>query len=113
VAASSVARGDPFRLDRRPAPVAFSARPDAMGGVPGMMQPPPPPPPPRPQLAVSGIVGPPWTALLEGVPGRDGPVLVRGGERLGELQVRQVGPNGVVVVGMDTIWRLTIRKAWQ
>lgn len=111
-AAASVTRTDPFRLDRHPAPVAFSAAPDAVNGVP-MTPPPPPPAPPKPALAVSGIVGPPWAALLDGVPGRDGPVTVRSGDEVGGLRIRQVGPDGVVVVGMDTIWRLSIKRTWQ
>ncbi|HET7463778.1 MAG TPA: hypothetical protein VFJ82_21160 [Longimicrobium sp.] len=110
-AAGSIARGDPFRLDRRPSPVAFNALPNGVEG--GMGMPPAPPPPPRPQLSVSGIVGPPWAALLDGVPGRDGSVMVRAGERVGELTVRRVGPDGVVVVGMDTTWRLSLKRTWQ
>lgn len=111
-AASTIARGDPFRLDRHPSPVAFSAAPDAVNGM-AMMPPPPPPSPPKPQLSISGIVGPPWTAVLEGVPGRDAPVAVRTGDRVGELTVRRVGPDGVVVAGMDTTWRLSLKRTWQ
>lgn len=111
-AARSIARSDPFRLERRPSAVAFSAAPDAVNGM-MMMPPPPPPAPPKPQLAVSGIVGPPWTALLEGVPGRDGPVLVRTGDQVDMLRIRQVGPREVVVAGMDTVWRLTIKRTFQ
>jgi hypothetical protein len=111
-AARAIAASDPFRLDRRPSAVAFSAAPDAVNGM-MVMPPPPPPPPPRPQLSVSGIVGPPWTALLDGVPGRDGPVLVRTGDQVDVLRIRQVGPREVVVAGMDTTWRLTIKRTWQ
>lgn len=110
-AAGAITRGDPFRLDRRPSPVAFSAAPGSVNGM--AFTPPPPPPPPKPQLSISGLVGPPWTALLDGVPGRDGPVSVRAGDRVGELRVRGVGPDGVVVVGMDTTWRLSLKRTWQ
>lgn len=113
-AARAVAGGNPFRLERAPAPVGFP-RP-GMGGVPGIgMMPPPfaPPPPPRPQLFVSGIVGPPWQALLEGVPGREGAVVVRQGDVLGDLRVREITGSAVVVASPDTTWRLAVRKPWQ
>lgn len=114
-AARTVAGGNPFRLDRAPAPIGF-ARP----GGPGMpdafgASPPPyvPPPPPRPQLFVSGIVGPPWQALLEGVPGREGAVVVRRGDVLGDLRVHEITQTVVVVASPDTTWRLPVRRPWQ
>lgn len=106
-----IAANDVFRLDRSPAPIAFAA---AGGGYPG--EPPQPPPPPkfRPPLAVSGIVGPPWQAFLEGVPGRSGSVVVERGDVLeGGLRIRSIGPDLVIVQGADTTWRLTPRKPWQ
>jgi hypothetical protein len=108
-AARRVVVRDPFRLDRRPAAVAY--RPE-LEGVP---LPPPPPRAPRPALAVGGILGRPgsWAALLAGVPGREGSVLVRPGDVLGELVVRSVGPDTVVVRGADTTWRLGVRRTWQ
>lgn len=112
-AARAVAGGNPFRLDRAPAPLGFN-QPGT--GMPGMgMVPPPfvPPPPPRPQLFVSGIVGPPWQAMLEGVPGREGAVVVRQGDVLGDLRVREITESAVVVASPDTTWRLAVRKPWQ
>ena len=112
-AARTVAGGNPFRLDRAPAPIGFN-QPRMDGMMPG--QPPPyvPPPPPRPQLAVTGIVGPPWQALLEGVPGREGTaVVVKRGDVLGELRVREVTRTTVTVSAPDTTWRLTVRRGWQ
>ncbi|HEY0025322.1 MAG TPA: hypothetical protein VGB24_20710 [Longimicrobium sp.] len=114
-AARSVAAANPFRLDRVPAPVGYS-RPLAGPMGMGTMPPPPtytPPPPPRPALAVTGIVGPPWQALLEGVPGREGAVAVRAGTVLGDLRVRSVTRDRVVVAGADTSWTLSVRKPWQ
>lgn len=112
-AGRTIAGGNPFRLDRAPAPMGFNqpADPNAMA----MGAPPPyvPPPPPRPQLAVSGIVGPPWQALLEGVPGREGALPVRAGMQVGDLRIRSVTRDQVVVVGPDTTWRLPVRKPWQ
>jgi hypothetical protein len=107
VAASEalVAR-DPFRLERKPSDVAYSP---ALEGAP-----PPPPRPPRPALALAGIVGgPPWEALLEGIPGREGSTLVRRGDTLGGLRVRSITKDTVRIIGMDTTWTLTVRRAWQ
>ena len=106
-----ITANDVFRLDRTPAPLAFNAQP--AGGLPGGMPPPPPMPRFRPPLAVSGIVGPPWQAFLEGVPERSGSVVVQAGDTVAGLRVRSIGPNLVVVQGSDTTWRLTPRKAWQ
>ena len=107
-AASAVVAGDPFRLDRHPATVAY--RPELDGAPP----PPSPPKPPHPALTLTGIVGgPPWEALLSGVPGREGSVLVRTGDTLGSLKIRAVGRDTVVVQGVDTTWRLTLVRPWR
>ena len=107
-AARVVVSRDPFRLDRRPASVAYSAELD------GAPMAPPPPAVPRPALAVGGIVGGPrtWAALLTGLPGREGSVLVRTGDRFGDLAVKSVGRDTVVVRGADTTWRLAVRRGW-
>lgn len=107
VAASEalVAR-DPFRLERKPSGVPFTL---AVESAPSAVA-----RPPRPALAVSGIIGgPPWEALLEGVPGRQGSALVRRGDTLGGFRVRSISKDTVKVSGLDTTWTLTIRRAWQ
>jgi hypothetical protein len=101
---------DPFRLDRRPSSIAYTPIVDGAS--------PQPPRPPKPPLAVTGIVGgPPWEALMEGIPGREGGVLVRRGDRFGDstarLTVRRIAKDTVIVVGVDTTWTLTVRRAWQ
>jgi hypothetical protein len=102
--ASRTVSGDPFRLERRPASVAFGAAPAS------------PTPPsssgPRPPLVVSGIVGPPWRAVLEGMPGREGSTVVVEGESFGELRIRSIRGDTVVVAGRDTTWRLVVRRPW-
>jgi hypothetical protein len=105
-AAELLVARDPFRLERRPAVVAYD--PAAENA------PPPSPRPPRPALVVTGIIGgPPWEAVLEGIPGRQGSVLVRRGDTLAGLRVRAVGKDSVRIVGMDTTWTLIVRRAWQ
>lgn len=113
-AGRTITGGNPFRLDRAPAPIPF-AQPGmtGMGGMmPGMPPPYVPPPPPRPPLAVTGIVGPPWQAVLEGLPDQPGPVVVRRGDVFGDLRIRDVTRTTVVVSAPDTTWRLTVRT-WQ
>lgn len=109
-AGRAVVGGNPFRLDRAPAPIGFN-QPGMM--MPGMQPVYVPPPPPRPPLAVTGIVGPPWQAVMEGIPGREGTsVVVRRGDVFGDLRIRDVTRTTVVVSAPDTTWRLTVRR-WQ
>ncbi len=106
VAAPLVAR-DPFRLSRRPAPVAYD---------PLRLLQPPAPPPPRPVLVLVGLVwdgGRDPTALIEGFPGVEGPRSVRPGDTLAGLRVTQITGNRVAVVGRDTTWTLTVREPWR
>jgi hypothetical protein len=108
-AARTVVERNPFRLDRRPATVAFGA----MAGM-TEMEAYADPEPEHPAPVVRGIVGgPPWEALLEGIPGRDGSLLVRPGDVLGELRVRSISRDTVVVQGTDITWKLTLKPAWQ
>jgi hypothetical protein len=110
-AARVVASSDPFRLERAPSSVPYSA---AQEGAPVA---PPPPEPPKPKLALVGIVGgpprTPWVALLDGVPGRDGSVLVHAGDTIAGLRVRNLGPRGITITGLDTTWKLTLERPWQ
>jgi len=98
---------DPFRIARRPAPVAYDLVRAAQ---------PPAPVPPKPALVLTGIV---WdrggnpSAVLDGVPGAGGPRVVRSGERIGALLIRRIERDRVVVVGLDTTWTLTVREPWK
>lgn len=108
-AALVVATTDPFRIDRRPAEVPFgepeagtyTAGPFVEEVAPEV----------RPSLV--GLVGPPWEALLQGIPGYPGSVLVRPGDTLGEFIVRAVGRDHAILQSADTTWNLTIEESWQ
>jgi hypothetical protein len=103
-AAAYIVANNPFRLSRQPATVAYA--PELEG-----LAPPPVVRPPRPDLVLRGIVGgPPWSAILEGIPGRDGSVVARRGDSLGTLIVRAVGRDTVIIKGADTTWRLTVKR---
>lgn len=104
-ASAALAEIDPFRAARHPSPIPY--QPNQEGA------PPPPPRAPRPALSLSGIIGgPPWAAVLEGVPGQQGSVVVHPGDTLGGLRVRVVKRDSVVITGVDTTWRLIVRRAW-
>lgn len=65
----------------------------------------------RPVLRLVGIVGgPPWSALLEGIPGRDGTALVAASDTAGGLLITAVDSVQVRVVGRDTVWVLTLDR---
>jgi hypothetical protein len=93
----------PFRRSRRPASVRYSAggAQTASGATPQA------PSPPKPALKLRGlVVGAVSAGVLEGVPGREGPVLVRAGDTLSGLRIRQVTSSGVTIAGLDTTWHL-------
>lgn len=106
-AGARVVASNPFRITRQPSSIEFT------GALTGMSASYLPAKPPKPALKVSGIVGgPPWSAVIEGFPGREGGVLVRTGDVINAFSVRRVGRDTVVVAGMDTTWTLTVRRAW-
>ena len=100
-ASDTVSVTDVFRIARQPSNLAFGAPPPSTVPVAS---------PPRIPLRLSGIIGgPPWRAVLEGIPGHDGSVIVNVGDTLAGLKVRRIRHDTVVVVGPDTTWILTTR----
>jgi len=98
---------DPFRVTRRPSNVLYD---------PLRLAQPAAPPVPKPVLALVGIVwdsGRDPTALVEGLPGADGPRPVRSGEMIAGLRVKTIKPDRVVITGLDTTWMLTVREPWR
>jgi hypothetical protein len=102
----TITANDPFRLSNRPAVVRFDARGDVgVGGTPG------PPVTTRPQLVVKGIVGgPPWQAIIDGLPGQPPGTIVTPGATFDQLVVRAVSRDSVIVQGPDTTWTLTLNR---
>jgi hypothetical protein len=104
--AGLVAR-DPFRVTRRPSDVVYD---------PVRLVQPATPPVPKPALALVGIVwdgGHDPTALVEGLPGVDGPRPFRQGESIAGLRVKTIKLDRVVITGLDTTWTLTVREPWK
>ena len=99
---------DMFRLANRPASVPFTLTPlpeahDSRRA--------PPPVEPRPNLVVRAIVGgPPWLAVVDGVPNQTKSLTVRAGDTFGKLVIQSVGRDTVVVQMSDSTWKLTISR---
>jgi hypothetical protein len=105
--AESLARlavnGDVFRLRRTPAGTGYDPMRGAVSEAP---------PAPKPQLALSGIVwGAEPAAIIEGLPGTEGPRVLRRGETVAGLCLHEITRERVTVVGLDTTWTLKV-KTW-
>lgn len=100
---------NPFRRDRRPAPVAYRTGEGAAHPGGEHAAPPPEPPP----LRMSGVAwGSAPSAILEGLPGREGGVVVHVGDTLGGVVVVRISRSEVQVRGFDTTWTLEVRQPW-
>ena len=98
---------NPFRLDRKPTDLRYNpwepVRPVAT----------PAPAPARPPLALAGLLGgPPWNALIDGIPGRETGVLLQLGDSANGVRFVAVRGDTVVLSGFDTTWSLTARRPW-
>ena len=108
VLADVIVRRDPFRLANRPAMVVFSptSQITTMAGVPV----PPPPAIVRPTLVLKAIIGgPPWQAVVDGLPSRGPDAIVNVGDAIDRFHVVSVTAQAVVIKGPDTSWTLTMQ----
>lgn len=97
---------DLFRTGRHPAAIAY----DLLRGDQAVVT----DPTPKPLLTLVGIVmGEERAALIEGIPGTEGAMVVRIGDHIGGLRVRSIEAAVVRLVGMDTMWVLSVREPWQ
>jgi len=70
-----------------------------------------PPHPAAPQLVLRGIIGgPPWEAIIDGIPGHEAGVLLRAGQGMAGVAIRTVRRDTVVARGFDTTWVLTLSR---
>ncbi len=98
---------DPFRIERRPAEIRYNPWEPVVASAPA-------PTPARPPLALAGLMGgPPWNALLEGVPGRETGVLLQLGDSAGGIRFVALHGDTVMLAGFDTTWSLTARRPWR
>lgn len=97
---------DLFRLSNTPASVRYDPANDGNALGLGSAS----PPPLRPTLVLKAIVGgPPWQAVIDGIPGQPAGTIARDGAKFDKLTVRAVTRDSVIVQGPDTAWVLSFR----
>lgn len=97
-AADRIAAHDPFRLERKPAAVAYNPMPTGIAA-------PVAPPAPAIRIVLQGTIGgPPWHAIISGVPGHAGTIVVSSGDTLGGVTIRRVKRDSVTVRVKDSTW---------
>ncbi len=103
--ATAIVSRDPFRIARRATLPAYD--PLRLAELLA-------PPPPRPVLSLVGVViGAVPSAVIEGLPGVEGSRVVRVGDVVAGLRVKQISNGRVVIAGMDTTWVLEVREPWK
>ena len=91
---------DPFRLANEPAAVRYDPANDGVATTAAA-------PVVRPTLVLKAIIGgPPWQAVIDGIPGQPPGTIATPGSRFDRLFVRRVTRDTVVVQGPDTTWSL-------
>jgi hypothetical protein len=100
---------NPFRLERMPTTRRF-----------GMPEPPPggaiaqPAVPAVPVLTLAGILGgPPWSAIIEGIPGRETGVMLREGESAHGIRLEWIRRDSARISAADTAWVVTLKRPWR
>ena len=64
----------------------------------------------RPQLMLKAIIGgPPWSAIVEGIPGQPGGIVITAGLTFDRIHIRAITRDTVVVQASDTTWKLTMK----
>jgi hypothetical protein len=109
LSASAVLRDrDPFRVERAPTSVRFGAAPVTPSEPAVETR------PERPKLVLAGIVGgPPWMALVEGVPGREGGVILVQGETMNGIRLDRLWSDSAALSDSDTTWVLSPKRVWR
>jgi hypothetical protein len=98
---------DPFRLANTPAAVRFDPN-DEMGAVGPIVT---LAPRIRPNMTLKAVIGgPPWQAIVDGIPGQAQGTLVRPGSVFDKLVARAVTRDSVVIQGPDTTWVLAFGR---
>lgn len=99
-AAAALRDHDPFRFERKPTKLRFNPwEPVAAAPTAGR--------PPRPALSLTGVLGgPPWNALLQGIPGREAGVVMSVGDSVSGIRLDRIHGDTAFVSGLDTTWIL-------
>jgi hypothetical protein len=105
-AAELITASDLFRVQRHPAAVRFQVDTVAVSAQSPSL--------PATTLALAGIIGgPPWEALVEGLPNRDGATLVKRGDVFGSIKIVRVTRDSVVIVMPDSLRTFGLKRAWK
>jgi hypothetical protein len=103
-AAETTVESDPFRLSNTPPAISSTGRGNTA-------RPPAPSRAPRVILVLKAITGgPPWQAVVAGLPGQNGDALVRPGAMFGEVTVESISRDTVYVRSADTAWTLALKR---
>ncbi len=106
-AEDAIVTNDPFRLSNSPSAVRYDPATD--GTTTGILA---GPAQLRPTLVLKAIVGgPPWQAVIDGIPGQPAGTVARAGSKFDRFTVRVVTRDSVIVQGADTSWVLSFRAA--
>ena len=101
-----IVSNDPFRLSNKPPTTRFAPGSQSAGGAIGATA-----PLVRPNLVLKAIVGgPPWQAIVDGLPGAAPGTLLASGAVFDKRTVRAVTRDSVIIQGPDTSWVLSFRK---
>ncbi|HVS59775.1 MAG TPA: hypothetical protein VHE82_03665 [Gemmatimonadaceae bacterium] len=101
-AADSVVATDLFRLDRHPSRLGLGSPAIALPPV-GIATP--------FRLELSGVSGgPPWRAIVSGIPGHDGGVVVKAGDTLGGIRVRTIRRDTMIVQMKDSTMTFILKR---
>lgn len=104
--ARAVVRANLFRVDRRPAQVAYSPASSESPALVARNS--------RPSLLLRGVItGDTARALIEGFPNETGSRLVRAGDVIAGLRVASISRTQVRVAGLDTVYLLMLRRSDQ
>lgn len=102
-----IVSNDPFRLANVPAPTRYDPKFDGVSvagaavSLPAL----------RPNMTLKAIVGgPPWQAVVDGLPGQPPGTVVRVGAAFDRVIARAVTRDSVVLQGPDTTWVLSFRR---
>jgi hypothetical protein len=92
---------DPFRLDHY-TPLPKQAITSTESAPPTKLE--------RPFLLLVGTIGRQgdWQAFVEGIPGVRGVARLHANQKVGAVRVLLVARDTVVLMGLDTTWRLTL-----
>ena len=106
--ADAIVANDMFRLANAPASVRYDPNGERRGTATAAS---PRPAPVRPIMTLRAIVGgPPWQAVVDGIPGRAPGTIVRAGSEFDRLVARRVTRDSVIIQGPDTTWVLTFQR---